>query len=153
MEFSTDNQNFAREPITESSLDQIRKSSGWIKFIAILTILGSAIIALVGLFLAFAGNSNIFAEMAEKSPQFAYMGLLGKMGIILAIIIIIIAGIYFYMGLLTHRVGQAASLPTYNDVNHDIQNYANNFSNYLIFTFVFGILGIIITIFTTISAL
>ncbi len=70
MEFSTDNQSFAREPITESSLDQIRRSSGWIKFMAVLTILGSAIIALAGLFLAFAGNSNIFAQLAEKSPQF-----------------------------------------------------------------------------------
>jgi ABC-type Fe3+ transport system permease subunit len=128
------------------ALQSVKKSSGWMKFLSILIMLISLLLLILGLF--FGNMKNLFSSLADKVPQLA---MIESFGSLIAVVIIVVAAIYGYMGFLIYSSAGGASKLGYSDDDAALSTYATNFSRYLLITVIFGVLGIIFSLISLIA--
>lgn len=120
------------------ALQNIKNSSGWMKFLAILVMIVSFLLLLGGIF--FGKMENLFSNLANQVPGLAAIEAAGSL---IAIVLIVIALIYGYMGYVLFASSNAASKIGFGDDDSNLANYASNFSRYLLITVIVGALGIV----------
>jgi hypothetical protein len=129
---------FNEPEIHDAALADIRKSAGWMKFIAIL----SFIILFVGI-ISMVLLGSVFLSYRYRMPQ---LGLFGAYGGLLLIIIAVFMGIFIYQNVSLLKAAGSAQKVGHGDLNETMQKYAVHFKNYFILSVVFGAVGILFSV-------